>query len=161
MQVLLFKRLKLTKFAGKPIFFLLEPTFFCFNLSCLLVNSIFAPFLLLGPSFLLKPRAQACTPLAAEDELTSSRWARGRELPQERRGEAWMKATAGGGGRGSGWPQKGGFKANRTWENSGNTHKIGRLTKIGGNHQEKIRIFCSKMGKLTSKVGISLANMRI
>ena len=66
-----------------------------------------------------------------------------------------------GGGRGSGWPQKGGFKANRTPENSGNTHKIGRLTKIGGNHQEKIGIFCSKMGKLTSKVGISLANMRI
>lgn len=126
---------------------------------------MFAPFLLLGPSFLLKPRAQACTPLAAEEELTSSRWARGRELPKERRGEPWMEATqrvGGVGGVGGQGGHRKGDLANRTWENSGNiTHKIGRLTKIGGNHQEKFGISCSKMGKLTSKVGISLAKMRI
>lgn len=35
--------------------------------------------------------AQACAPLAAEEELTSSRWARGGELPKETKGEPWMK----------------------------------------------------------------------
>ena len=71
------------------------------------MNSIFAPFLLLGPSFVAETSGPGMHPLAAEEELTSSRWARGGELPKQRRGEAWMKASTGGGVGGQGGHRKG------------------------------------------------------